>query len=151
MLVKYSVQEIPGRGKGLVAEEFIPKGSKIWEFQPDRAKIFKSQDELESFLRVIPPEQQIEALVHIFCSGDEAILLMDDTQYTNHDENANTYNSDDLKENFASRDIYSGEEMTDNYKEFHVIDWFEAICRKYSIVSCATFPVILQSADGKQE
>ena len=151
MLVKYSVQEIPGRGKGLVAEEFIPKGTKIWEFQPERAKIFSNKDQLDSYLRSIPLDKQVEALVHIFCSGDEAILLQDDTQYTNHDENANTFNSEDLKENFASRDIFPGEEMTDNYKEFHVIDWFEDICRKYNIISCVTFPVILQSAGGKQE
>ena len=151
MLVKYSVQEIPGRGRGIVAEEFIPKGTKIWEFQPDRAIIFKTKDELDSYLKSCTPEEQTEALVHIFCSGNEAILLLDDTQYTNHDENANTCNSENLKENFASRDIFPGEEMTDNYKEFHVIDWFEDLCRKYNIISCVTFPVILETAGEKQE
>ncbi len=146
MLCKYSVQEIAGRGKGLVAEEFIPKGTKIWAFQEEKAVIFKSREQLEAYLETKSPEEQTQAMVHIFCSGDEAILLLDDTQYTNHDSDANTFNSPDLKENFANRDIYPGDEMTDNYTEFHVIDWFEDLCRKRSIVSCISFPVQLNAA-----
>ena len=147
MLCKYSVKDIAGRGKGIVAEEFIPKGTKIWAFQPERAIIFTSKQQLEDYLTTLTPEKQTEVLVHIFCSGNEAILLLDDTQYTNHDSNANTTNSPDLKENFASRDIYPGEEMTDNYKEFHILDWFEEVCRKNSIVSCITFPALIENSE----
>ncbi len=140
MKFKYSIREIPGKGKGIISEEYIPKDTLIWEFQPQEAKIFGQPSELEHFLSDKSHEEKLKILSHIFCSGSEAILLMDDTQYTNHDSNSNTYNSPDLKKNFAARDIHPGEEMTDNYGKFHELDWFEEICKKYSMVSSNHFP-----------
>lgn len=128
-------------------EEFVPKGTKIWALREDKATIFKTRDQLEEYLSSLSPKKQIETLVHIYCSGNEAILLSDGAQYTNPDFHSNAVNTEDLKSNFTTRDIFPGEEMTNNYTEFHVIDWFEELCRSRSVISCVMFPRLLEKGE----
>jgi hypothetical protein len=73
--------------------------------------------------------------------------LTDGAQYTNHDFNSHPVNTEDLKANFTTRDIFPGEEMTNNYTEFHFIDWFEELCRSRSVISCIMFPRLLEKGE----
>ena len=145
MLFKYSVKEVPNKGRGVVAEEFIPKGAKIWAFPENRALVFRSEEQLYQYLATQPPDEHRSIVEHIFCSGIEAILLQDDTQFTNHDDNANTFNSPDCKENFAKEDIHPGDEITDNYTEFNTLDWFVQVCQRHGTVPGEQFPALLRA------
>ena len=144
MLFKYSICEIPGRGKGIVADEFIAKGSKIWELPTEKCLFFKEKGQLLNFLQEKIQEEKIDILEHIFCAGNEAILLLDDTEFTNHDSDPNTESTADHRQNFALRDIYPGEEMTEDYTRFHNLNWFTDICEQHGIVPSNKFPEVLE-------
>ncbi len=50
MLVKYKVQDVPGKGLGLIADEFIPAGTQIWGDDKAEVQIFHSREEFNQFV-----------------------------------------------------------------------------------------------------
>ena len=127
----------------------VPKGSKIWELPVADCIFFRAKTELLDFLANRSQEDRVDILEHIFCAGDEAILLQDDTQFTNHDFHPNTESSPDHKQNFALRDIQPGEEMTEDYSRFHNLEWFAEVCEKYGVVPSNRFPEVLEGKLNK--
>ena len=149
MLVKYSIKDVEGRGKGVIADEFISKGTKVWALDPTKALILRSQAELRSYLATQPAEKRRDILEHFYCCNGEAILLQDDTQYTNHEDDPSTSNTPDCSESFALRDIHPGQELTDDYRCFHNLDWFEQLCYEYDTVPAEKFPELLENSKSK--
>ena len=131
MLVKYSLQSFPDKGKGLVAGEFIAKDTKLWEFREHNAKIFSSREELIDFLEGCPTESRLATLSHIYGMAGKAILMQDDSEYMNHSKNPNVHSNEEITAGFATRDIQPGEELTMNYMTLHLLDWLEQICEEY--------------------
>jgi SET domain-containing protein len=74
-------------GVGLIAQEFIPKGTCIWQFQPGFDLVIDEND----FLKLSAPAQQ---QVRHYAFFDEArrvfVLSSDDDRFTNHSDNPNT-------------------------------------------------------------
>lgn len=131
MKFKYSIQNIPGKGKGMIAEEFIAKGTLIWEFEQEKVKIFNSKEELISYVESSSEESHKECLNYIYGMGESAILLFDDTKYWNHSKNPNLEENKDLTKYYACRDIQKGEEITMNYLKCQIIDWLEKLLKDY--------------------
>ena len=131
MLIKYTLQTFPGKGMGLVAEEFIPKGTKVWEFREENAKIFSNRQQLLDFLEICSDESRLNTLSFIYGMGDRAILMQDDSQYMNHSKNSNVESNAEITVNFASRDIQPGDELTIDYLRLHLLDWLEKICEEF--------------------
>ncbi len=131
MLVKYSIQTFPGKGKGMVAEEFIPQGKLVWQFNAKNAKVFSSKEQLVSFLKDCPDESRLHTLEFVYGMAGQAILMQDDSQFMNHSKHPNVASNDAITENFASRDIQSGEEITIDYLRLHVVDWLEEVCEEF--------------------
>ena len=102
-------------GNGLVAAEFIPRGTPLWrflpgfdrEFSPDawRALPEPARSHTRHFCFVRPED------LHVILSGDHACFI-------NHSENPNTgvpRNSAATGTTVALRDIPAGEEITCDY------------------------------------
>jgi len=122
-LVKTSVKPSKIEGLGLFADEEIPKGTIIWEFDPKFDLIF-SEEEVNKMSEI----QQ--NLIHHFAYFSKRlrkyVYCVDDTRFMNH---SNTPNTDSVsflgkQENcdVANRDIKIGEEITINYRDIDVYD-----------------------------
>lgn len=114
--VKTIVKESKIHGKGLFADEFISKGTIIWQFEPNLDKVITH----EEFLALEPKERDFWD-IYSFRFNDKYYLCMDDGIYFNHNEI--DYNCDEDSKNnttIAKVDINPGEELTTNYANFGV-------------------------------
>ncbi|HPG31754.1 MAG TPA: SET domain-containing protein [bacterium] len=114
-------------GKGLYAGEFIPKDSKIWEYDNKTVEIYDER-EWNNLLDKSAKERKKELLKFAYKENNYWILHNDIMIYTNHSDNPNV--STNYKEmlekgwnikdayTFAVKDIEKGEELTENYKEY---------------------------------
>lgn len=115
MLVKVRVAQSQIEGLGLFAAQFIPKGTKTWEFTSGFDHEF-TPHQFKSF----PPHIQefLNTYAYISPKTGNYILPADGERFTNHSANPNTasmevINGEDY--DIAARDIEEGEELTTDY------------------------------------
>lgn len=118
MRVKCRVGPSSIHGMGLFAEDFLPRGTPIWQFVAgfDRALATATVAALPDLAR-----EHIRHFAFISPSDDHWILSGDHACFMNHAEFPNTGASSDETSpviTIALRDIAAGEEMTCNYLSF---------------------------------
>lgn len=116
LLVKTKVLPRGIHGLGLFSDEFIRKGTKVWEYNPKLDQLFSEEDinQLSESSR-----EQLQRYAYLDRKYKRYVLCGDDARFFNHSINPNCdENSDDIT--IASRDISSGEELTVNYEEFYM-------------------------------
>ncbi len=111
-------------GTGIFADEFIPEGTRIWEYHEGVDSRFDEQ-----FLQTLPGPTRKQMLNYAYKNPRTGLYVMcgDDARFFNHSDTPNT---EDLKydEGFvegegitiAARDIQSGEEIVSNYRSFDI-------------------------------
>jgi uncharacterized protein len=100
-------------GIGLIANQFIPKGTRMWTFKPGFDLILSEKDinSMSEFSR-----SQVIWYAYYDKSTAVYVLSSDDDRFTNHSDSPNTINiGDDV---FALVDIYPGTEITWDYRNF---------------------------------
>lgn len=110
----------PQKGIGVVATEFIPKGTITWIFDPLDQTF--TPDEIQAF------EPMYRNFIDKYTYRDHLgnyVLCWDHARFMNHSYNANcistAYNFE-----LAVRDIYPGEELTDDYGYLNLSEPFYA-------------------------
>ena len=114
-----SAKPSPIHGVGLFAEEFIPKGTITWRFDPVWDIVFP-KDEVEKM-----PESQrrlIKFFAYFSSARQAYIYSIDDSRFLNH----STHPNHDILPvpdevelcNVSNRDIQIGEELTVDYRSF---------------------------------
>jgi SET domain-containing protein len=121
LLVKTKLQQSPIHGIGLFADEFIPKGTTTWRFEPAIDLAFTHED-----IEKMPDLARTWIRNYIYFDRllDKYVLCADDTRFMNHSFNgANTISN--LQFDVATRDIAAGEELLCNYTDFdeHYFEW----------------------------
>ena len=99
-------------GTGCFADQFIPKGTVVWELQ-DNFDVVLTQEEVD----VLP--NMAKEFVHHFGYYNEQegwVLCMDNAKYFNHSPYPNV--DDTTSKTLANRDILKGEEIICNYFTF---------------------------------
>lgn len=104
-------------GLGLIAQEFIPKGTLIWKLNLDFDRIFSNAQ-----LAALPPIAQAHVRYYAYYEplDDIWVLSSDDDRFTNHSDTPNTANEKEYS--YAIRDIHIDEEITTDYRELHRMD-----------------------------
>jgi len=109
------------KGYGVVAKQFIPKGTVTWVLD-DLDREFKP-DEIE---HLDPVYQQILDTYTFRNSAGNHVLCWDHGRYVNHSFNSNCLTTAYDFE-IAIRDIYPGEELTDDYGYLNIGSPFRAL------------------------
>jgi len=116
-MVDIIVKDDGYRGRSVYANQFIKKGTKIWN--SIHLVSFKTSKQLKTFLSAINNHDlQCDALLWAYVEKGEGYvsLALDDGSFVNHGESTDVINLD--KDCVAVRDIQIGEELLENYTEF---------------------------------
>lgn len=109
------------KGFGVVATEFIPKGTITW-----------AMDKLDRIFKEIEVQKMSSTyrkIIDTYTFRDSAgnyILCWDNARFVNHSFNSNCI-STAYEFELAVRDIYPGEELTDDYGYLNISEPFECI------------------------
>lgn len=105
---------------GLIAQELIPKGTKVWQFMPDFDVLIP-----ETFLKQLSQiaKEQVIYWAYFNIATRTFVLSSDDDRFTNHSDEPNTCNGNDYV--VAARDIHPGEEITCDYTKLVVLNFPE--------------------------
>lgn len=122
LLVKTKIGPSPIAGIGIFADEFIPKGTRIWEFKEGFDLRFDAHfsDTLSE-----PARKQFLNYSYKNPKTGLYVLCADDARFFNHSDTPTVEDLyfDDPTENsegisIAARDINPGEEITSDYRNF---------------------------------
>lgn len=125
LVVKTKIGLSGVEGIGLFADQFIPKGTVTWKFDP-RFDIYFDPKDVEGL-----PDLQKDLIKHFTVLSKKSgkyVYSIDNSRFTNHSTHPNIAEDDRLSENdlevctVATRDIQIGEEMTIDYREIDVAD-----------------------------
>lgn len=109
-------------GRGVVATEYIPRGTVTW-VRTDMDREFHPSE-----LSALPAEEMDELLTYCYRTASGNLFLCGDkTRYINHSFDANCYLTPYGFE-IAVRDIHPGEELTNDYGFFNILEPFEPDC-----------------------
>lgn len=98
-------------GIGLIAREFIPRGTRVWEFRSGFDVVLTTRD-----VEALSAVARDQVLWYAFYdrTREAYVLSGDDDRFTNHSDAPNTM--DDGLFTVANRDILPGEEITADYR-----------------------------------
>ena len=109
-------------GIGLFADEFIKKGTKVWEYTP-WFDFSLSVDQLNKLSEAA--REQFLNYAYLSKETGRYVLCSDDSRFFNHQKKPNVIclvpkisPFEDSLECFALKDIIKGEELTCDYSEF---------------------------------
>ena len=113
LLVRAWVGPSKIHGLGLIAHEFIPKGTVCWKLVPMFDAILSEEE-----VRDLPAsaQEQVKYYGFFYQHIKKHVLCADDSRFTNHSENPNQSSTGDFS--VATRDIEAGEELTENYNDY---------------------------------
>lgn len=117
LLIKTQLKSsnIPNAGLGCFAVEFIPKGTKIWEFDSDFDRVY-SAEQLQNLSLL-----ELEFLKkYSYKNNGLYYLCVDNGRFINHSETPNTFEDNTIQATYASVDIQPGEEILSDYRKFGV-------------------------------
>ncbi len=112
--IKTKIGHSATHGTGLFADQFIPKGTITWQYDPEFDMGFT-----EKAVSKLPPLRRDYILHYAYLDKDlnKLILCADNQKYINHSfKNINIQSTP--RKDVASRDISEGEELLCNYKDF---------------------------------
>lgn len=132
LLVRTKIAQSSINGIGLFAEEFIAKGTLIWQYVPGFDLAFT-----EDQLKELPGPARDYLSTYSYKSRDTGryILDADNARFYNHSQNPNTISikiaGNEEGGDIATRDIEVGEEITCDYQRDD-IDFEKKLNRKNS-------------------
>jgi SET domain-containing protein len=120
LLIKVKLEVSKINGTGLFADQFIPKGTLIWKFQPG-FDIKIDRNELEELPKVA--REAFLKYAYLSVTSNKYVLCFDNARFFNHSDTPNCVEqaSPDGEEEgitVTARDILSGEELISNYRIF---------------------------------
>lgn len=107
-------------GIGLIAQEFIPAGTRIWEFREG----FDLKLTLEQ-VKALSPVSRAQVLWYAFrdIQNQVFVLSMDDDRFTNHADHPNTIDvAFPTYASIATSGIEAGQEITWDYRPWGGFD-----------------------------
>lgn len=124
LVVKTKIGQSKIEGIGLFADQYIPKGTITWKFNP-KFDIYFDPVEVEGMSEL--QKDLIIRFAYLSKKSGKYVYSIDNTRFTNHSTNPNIAEDEKDSENaeictIAIRDILMGEEMTIDYRVIDAMD-----------------------------
>lgn len=125
LIVRTKIGQSKVEGIGLFADQFIPKGTVTWKFDP-KFDIYFDPSEVGKM-----SELQKDLIIHFAYLSKKSgkyVYSIDNTRFTNHSTSPNIAEDEKLSESDAEictvaiRDIQMGDEMTIDYRAIDAVD-----------------------------
>ncbi len=125
LLIKTKIGKSNVEGIGLFADQFIPKGTVTWKFDP-RFDIYFEPSDVEKM-----SELQKDLIMHFAYLSKKSgkyVYSIDNTRFTNHSTSPNIVEDEKSSQGdaeictVATRDIQIGEEITIDYRAIDAAD-----------------------------
>lgn len=113
LLIRAWVGESSIHGLGLIAHQFVPKGTVIWKLSPV-FDIILTEEQFKNLPEAV--RDCITRYGYFDGCNKRYVLCGDDDRFCNHSDDANCDFYGDYA--IAARDIFPGDEITDNYASF---------------------------------
>lgn len=116
LLVKTRIGPSAIEGVGLFANEFIAKGTTVWQFTSGFDLYLTAED-----IQRLPAAAQAQMLKYCYRDKETGryVLCADDARFFNHSDHPNTVDMPGPEgSTVAIRDIRTGEELTCDYRTF---------------------------------
>lgn len=127
-----------GRGIGVFAAEFLPKGTRI---DTDREHISMTRKQAYAFFDAVPNNRQRQWwLEHIYCLDGLMKIDMEefDTMMVNHSDDPSIVTREDGWD-YTTRDVQIGEELTEDYQTYDLVCYYDELCIKYGVISFSEY------------
>jgi len=169
--IKFEVKEINDVvGKGVFVKQHVKKGDRLWNHK--LAKVAKyTIEELEKWFEE-SPEVAAPILDYGYMWKGDFCLPLDGSKYTNHHKNnsmTNVFSIQELadlrgvpvetvppdhfslEDEYASFDLAPGDEITENYRDYHETPAYIELCRKYNSIPSVELGNILSISNENNE
>lgn len=113
LLVKTKLRPSRVHGMGVFAVEFIPKGTRVWEYREG----FDHRVS-EAYVENLPEPARSSIRHYSAIWGGGYVISADDARFLNHSDSPNLQTFADPDIDVALRDIQAGEELLEDYREF---------------------------------
>jgi SET domain-containing protein len=113
LLIRTLLKPSDIHGLGVFAAEFIPKGTRVWEYREG----FDHRVS-EEFVEALPEPAQSTLRHYSALWGGGYVVSADDARFLNHSESPNLQTFADPDCDVALRDIQIDEELLEDYREF---------------------------------
>lgn len=113
LLVKTKIDLSNIQGIGLFANQYIKRGSIVWELDTLVDKLY--DEEIFDLIRSPTKEALCK---YSYKMGGKIIVCGDDARFINHSKHPNCIEDEKTLNSIAAYDIMSGEEITENYASF---------------------------------
>ena len=121
-----------GKGIGVFAAEFIPKNTRV---NGDHVDQSLSEQEANAFIESLPnDEERIWWLEHFYTWDGELKTNFEcvDVLMSNHSKDPTLVTRADGND-YTTRDIHEGMELTEDYRTYCIIPFYEKLCEKYGV------------------
>lgn len=127
--VKAELRLTRDKGIGVFTTEFIPAHSLVYECNET---IYLNEEQAEKFLSLLPSDNdRTYWLDHAFGEAGQIGYDLNDSTMVNHSSEPTACISMDNFCSYAVRDIYKDEEITEDYRLYEDVPFYQTFCEKY--------------------
>ena len=128
--VKVELRMTPDKGIGVFAAEFIPANTRVYDHQT----IYYNKEEAIAYLAsLLNDEERKWWLEHAYGDKGKIAIEYDDSCMINHSKNPTVAKNPDDGHDYTTRDVYEGEELTEDYRTYEHVPIYQELCDKYGV------------------
>ena len=128
--VNVELRMTPDKGIGVFAAEFIPANTRVDDY---KATYYNKEEAIAYLASLSSDKERIWWLEHAYGDNGKIAIEYDDSDMVNHSNNPTIGENPDDGHDYTTRDVYEGEELTEDYRTYDYVPFFEELCDKYGV------------------
>ena len=129
--VKVELRMTPDKGIGVFAAEFIPANTRVY----DNQTTYYNKEEAIAYLASLSSDEERKWwLEHAYGYEGKIGIEYNDSDMINHSNNPTIAKYPNDGHEYTTRDIYEGEELTEDYRTYDYVPFYEELRDKYGVI-----------------
>ena len=129
--VKAELRMTPDKGIGVFAAEFIPANTRV---NNDYHTTTYNKEEVVTYLASLSSDEERKRwLEHAYGRNERVVIEHEDIRMLNHSNNPTLVENPDNGHDYTTRDVYEGEELTEDYRKYGNEPLYMELCKQYGV------------------